>query len=74
MIDGMNLFILVAGLLTTVTIALLAWPLLRTGQHRSPQAAILAALLIPAAVWLLYPKVSSYDWEAPAERIADPAA
>ena len=44
MINGMNLFILVAGLLTTVTIALLVWPLLRAGQQRSPQAAILASV------------------------------
>jgi cytochrome c-type biogenesis protein CcmH len=74
MINGMNLFILVAGLLTTVTIALLVWPLLRAGQQRSPQAAILAAVLIPAIVWLVYPKVSSYDWVAPALKAADPAA
>jgi cytochrome c-type biogenesis protein CcmH len=70
----MNLFLLIAGLLTTLTIALLVWPLLRAGQHRSPQAAILAAVLIPAAVWLVYPKVSSHDWDTRAERIADPAA
>ena len=74
MINGMNLFILVAGLLTTVTIALLVWPRLRAGQQRSPQAAILAAVLIPAIVWLVYPKVSSYDWVAPALKAADPAA
>jgi cytochrome c-type biogenesis protein CcmH len=70
----MNLFILIAGLLTTVTIALLVWPLLRAGQQRSPQAAILAAVLIPSAVWLVYPKVSSYDWVVPAVTAADPSA
>lgn len=74
MINDMNLFILIAGLLTTVTIALLVWPLLRPGPQRSPQAAILAAVLIPAIAWLVYPRVSSYDWVVPAVKAADPAA
>jgi cytochrome c-type biogenesis protein CcmH len=74
MISHMNLFLLIAGLLTTVTIALIVWPLLRADQQRSPQAAMIAAGLIPLIVWLVYPKVSSHDWTAPAEKVADPAA
>ncbi|MCL4791632.1 MAG: hypothetical protein KJ040_06215 [Gammaproteobacteria bacterium] len=70
----MNLFLLIAGLLTAVTIALLIWPLLRAGPQRSPQAAILAAVVIPVSVWFVYPKVSSYDWVAPAVQAADPSA
>jgi cytochrome c-type biogenesis protein CcmH len=73
MTRNMNLFILIAGLLTTVTIALIVWPLLRTGVQRSSQAAVLVAVLIPGLVWLIYPKVSSHDWEVPSERIAAPA-
>lgn len=70
----MNLFLLIAALLTIAGIATIAWPLLRPGPQRSPQAAVLAAVMIPVLVWLVYPKVSSHDWTRPAETLADPAA
>ena len=70
----MNLFLLIAALLTIAGVATIAWPLLRPGPQRSPQAAVLAAVMIPVLVWLVYPKVSSHDWTRPAEKLADPAA
>ncbi|MBM4221910.1 MAG: hypothetical protein FJ170_08190 [Gammaproteobacteria bacterium] len=70
----MNLFLAITALLTIASIALIAWPLLRPGPQRSPQAAVLAAVMIPVLVWLVYPKVSSHDWSKPAEKLADPAA
>jgi cytochrome c-type biogenesis protein CcmH len=71
---SMNLFIPIAALLTIAGIATIAWPLLRPGPQRSPQAAVLAAVMIPVLVGLTYPKVSSHDWTRPAEKLADPAA
>jgi cytochrome c-type biogenesis protein CcmH len=71
---GMNLFLAMTAVMTIAGVTLIAWPLLRQGPHRSPQAAVLAAVMIPVLVWLVYPKVSSHDWARPAERLADPAA
>lgn len=70
----MTTFLLAAVLLTVLGVGLVAWPLLRAGPHRSPLAAMLAVLVIPALVWFLYPKVSSYDWVKPPAKAGDPAA
>lgn len=72
--DSMTLFILTAAVLTLVTIGLIVWPLWRAGPQRSPLAAVLAACLIPVLVWLVYPKVSSYDWVTPPAQAANPSA
>ena len=72
--DSMTLFILTAAVLTVVTIGLIAWPLWRAGPQRSPLAAMLAACLIPILVWLVYPKVSTYDWVTPSVQASDPSA
>ena len=64
-------FLLTAAVLTMVSIGLVVWPLLRAGPHRSPLAATLAALVIPILVWFVYPKISTYDWDKPANRAAD---
>ncbi len=70
----MSVFLLIASLLSIAAIALLAWPLLRTGPQRSPLAAVLAAVLIPILVWAIYPRISTYDWATPAAQAAAPAA
>lgn len=73
--DSMTLFVLTSVVLTVLSVGLVAWPLWRAAApHGSPLAATLAACLIPILVWMLYPKISTYDWVTPPARAADPAA
>ncbi len=73
--DSMTLFVLTSVLLTLLSVGLIAWPLWRaTGPQRSPLAATLAACLIPILVWLVYPKISTYDWVTPPAQAAAPSA
>jgi cytochrome c-type biogenesis protein CcmH len=57
-------FALLAVFLTIVTVALVAWPLLRSGAESHPVAATVTALAIPATVLVAYLLVSNHDWDA----------
>ncbi len=59
----MTVFAVIAVLLTFVAVALVVWPLLRTGTNAHPVAATLTALTIPAAVLVVYLVVSNHDWQ-----------
>lgn len=61
----MAVFAAIAVLFTLVTVGIVAWPLLRSGNSGHPIAALLTALAIPATVVLVYLLVSQYDWRAP---------
>lgn len=73
--DSMTLFVLTSVLLTLLSVGLIAWPLWHAaGPERSRLAATLAACLIPILVWLVYPKISTYNWVTPPAQAADPSA
>jgi cytochrome c-type biogenesis protein CcmH len=61
----LTVFAVIAVLFTILTVGLVVWPLLRTGGAVYPVAATLTALVIPAAVVLVYLLVSNHDWRAP---------
>jgi len=64
----MNLFIIVAVVLTVLAVALVITPLLRPTDdgQRSPVAALILALMLPAGVLGMYLFVGNQDWSAPA--------
>ena len=61
----MTVFAAIAVLFTILAVGLVVWPLLRSGSGGHPVAATLTALVIPAAVVLVYLLVSKYDWQQP---------
>lgn len=64
----MNLFIFTAAILTLLAVGLVIAPLLRRTDdgHRSPVAATVVALALPATVLAMYLLVGNPDWSAPA--------
>ena len=62
----MAVFAAIAILFTFMSVGLVAWPLLRSGESGHPIAALVTALAIPATVVLVYLLVSQYDWRTPA--------
>lgn len=63
----MTIFAVIAVLFTVLAVGLVVWPLLRSGGTAHPVAATLTALLIPAAVLVVYLLVSNHDWRGPAQ-------
>jgi cytochrome c-type biogenesis protein CcmH len=61
----LTVFAAIAVLFTILAVGLVVWPLLRSGGGAHPVAATLTALVIPAAVVLVYLLVSKYDWREP---------
>jgi len=61
----LTVFAAIAVLFTILAVGLVVWPLLRSGSGGHPVAATLTALVIPAAVVLVYLLVSKYDWRQP---------
>lgn len=64
--EPLTVFAVIAVLLTFIAVALVVWPLLRTGSNAHPVAATLTALTIPAAVLVVYLVVSNHDWRTTA--------
>jgi cytochrome c-type biogenesis protein CcmH len=57
-------FVAVAIGMTLAAIALVVTPLLRSGTARAPVAALITALVVPAAAIMLYVSLTSYPWVA----------
>lgn len=62
----MTTFILLAALMAAVAIAFVAWPIVRSrkgeGGHAATGTAVVVALAIPLAAFLLYRTWSNFDW------------
>ena len=59
----MTVFVILAVLLTFTAVGLVVWPLLRAIDGAHPVSAILTALVIPAAVLVVYLFASNHDWQ-----------
>jgi len=67
-------FLAIVALMTLAAVAVVAVPLLGDREHRSPVAALVAALAIPGAVLFLYATESSYPWQSATAGPAESAA
>lgn len=70
----MTTFLAIVALMTLAAVAVVAVPLLGNREHRSPVAALVAALAIPGAVLFLYATQSSYPWQGATAGPADSEA
>jgi cytochrome c-type biogenesis protein CcmH len=69
----LSTFIVLAALMAAVAIALIAWPLLKSRKgesgHAATGTAVVIALAIPLAAFLLYREWSNWNWD-PAAQVA----
>jgi cytochrome c-type biogenesis protein CcmH len=69
-------FILLAALMAAAAIAFVAWPIFRSrrgeGGHAATGTAVVVALAIPLAAFLLYRTWSNFDWNADPQAVQTP--
>jgi cytochrome c-type biogenesis protein CcmH len=69
----LSTFIVLAALMAAAAIALIAWPILKSrkgeGGHAATGTAVVVALAIPLAAFLLYREWSNWNWD-PAAQVA----
>ncbi len=73
----MSTFILLAALMAAVAIAFVAWPIFRDRRVEgagtsATGTAVVVALAIPLAAFLLYRTWSNWDWNADPQAVANP--